>query len=290
VKIARAMAEIEERRGSTLLVFAASNLELELLPALYDSLRAIGRADRLDVLLYGRGGIVNAARRIALLLQEHAGDLSFIVPDRCESSATIMVLAGREIVAGPAAVFSPIDPQLEVPPGSPGEGPSGVSAQDVRLFGEMARDWFGLEEGEARQRALSVLCETIFPTTLTSFYRSSLEVEAIGAELLALHMPPGSEAARARIVEALLYGHHSHHYALTREELGELGLPVRADPAVEDLAWEIAAELRAGVGGGARASTEEDRCDALIATRIGLSRRRRNPDGLMPRWEAGALE
>ncbi len=280
------MTEIEARRGSRVLVLACSNLELDLLPALYDTLRGLGHTPRLDVVLSCRGGMVNAARRIALLLREFTDHLAFIVPHHCESAGTLAVLAGHEIVAGPVALFSPIDPSLQTSPSA--DGPPAICAEDVRLFGEMSRDWFGLPQDPAR--SLSVLCENIFPTTLTAFYRATLEVQAIGAELLALHMPPTPGGTRSPIVDALLFGHHSHGYALTREELAALGLPLRRDPATEDLAWEIAGELRGAIGGGARASEDDDWFDALFATRDGARRRRRSPGGPAPAWEAGEVE
>lgn len=290
MKIGAAMAELEERRGGTLLVFAASNLELELLPALYDSLRAIGRTRRLDVLLYCRGGIVNAARRIALMLNDFTDHLAFIVPDRCESSGTIATLAGREIVAGPAAIFSPIDPALEASATPSGGGPSAVSAEDVRLFGKMAGDWFGIDETEAARQALSALCDSIFPTTLTSFYRATLEVREICEELLSLHMPDVAGEAKSRIVERLLFGHHSHSFALTAGDLAGLGLPVRRDTAIEDLGWEVANDLRATIGGGVRTTDTDDWVDALLVTRGGGRRRRRSPGVLAPAWEEVEIE
>lgn len=284
------MAELEERRASSLIVFAASNLELELLPALYDILRATGRVERLDVLLYCRGGIVNAARRIALMLNDFTDHLAFIVPDRCESSGTIAALAGREIVAGPAAIFSPIDPALEASATPSEHAPPAVSAEDVRLFGKMAGDWFGLDQAEAARHALSALCESFFPTTLTSFYRSTLEVQQIGEELLSLHRPDDAGRAKAQIVEKLMFGHHSHSFALTGGDLAGLGLPVRRDAVIEDLGWEVARELRATIGGGARATDNDDWIDALLVTRKGGMRRRRGPGGLAPTWEEAKVE
>lgn len=286
----RHIEEIEQRRGAPLLVFAASNLEIELLPELYDTLREIGRGARLDVLLSCRGGAVTAARRIALLLHGFTDHLAFLVPDRCESSGTIALLAAHEIVAGAASIFSPGDPLLQAPFAAERDGPPAISAQDVRLFARMSSDWFGVAPEEAGQRALAVLCDNVFPTSLTAFYRSTLEVEAVCLELLSLAAPGGSEEGRRRIVDRLLFGHHSHGFALAREDLEALGLPVRGDGPVEDLAWEIARQLRTAVGGGARASADEDWCDALLATRSGLRRRRRSPDGLAPRWEAGGIE
>jgi hypothetical protein len=288
MKIGDRLEEIERRRGSRVLVFAASHLDAELLPALYDALREIGPTPRLDLLIQCRGGAVSAVRAIALLLHRFTGRLSFIVPDRCLSSATIAALAAHEIVAGPAALFSPVDPILQGPAGSAEDGPSAISAQDVRLFGDMSRAWFGVGEEEARSKALALLCESIFPTTLTSFYRSTLEVEAVCHELLSLHMEDAE--ARGRIVDALLYGHHSHGFALMRDDLARLGLPVVGDPAVEDEAWEVAAMLRDTVGGGARAAPEDDWVDALLATRSGLRQRRRSPTGMAPAWESGEVE
>ncbi len=288
MNIRRHIEELEARRDSTVLVFAASHLEVDLLPELYDTLRGLGRPARLDVVFYCKGGVVNAARRIALLLHELTGHLAFIVPHRCESAGTITALAARELIAGPVAVFSPVDPLLQASSGQ-AEGPASISSEDVRLFSQMAGDWFGLEEGEAKRQAMSVLFENIFPTTLTSFYRSILEARAICAELLSLHKDHLPEEQRARIADQLLFGHHSHSYALTRDDLAALGLPIRRDAPAEDLAWEIARGLRASLGGGVRTSVEEDWSDAFLAPRQGARRRRRGQGGLEPKWEAGVL-
>jgi hypothetical protein len=281
---------LEARRNSRALVIAATSLDLDLLPPLYDILLDVGRAERLDVIFYCRGGSPNAARRVALLLRGFTDYLSFIVPDRCESSGTITVLAGDEIVAGPVAIFSPVDPLLQAPPSSSEEGPLAISAQDVRLFGEMSREWFGLEPEEARSKAMSVLCENIFPSTLTSFYRSTLEVEAICGELLSLHMGEAYDERKGGVVRQLLFGHHSHGFALTREDLAGLGLPLRRDRETEELAWEIGRALRVSLGGGARAAPEDDWFDAVLATRTELQRRRRRPGGLNASWDTGAPE
>ncbi|HEX8307969.1 MAG TPA: hypothetical protein VF645_06065 [Allosphingosinicella sp.] len=284
------IVDIERRRRSRLLVFAASNLETDLLPALYDTLREIGRTERLDVLLHCHGGEVTAARAIALLLHQFTDHLAFIVPERCTSSGTILALSGHEIVAGPAALFSPVDPLLQGPTSGADDPLGSISAQDVRLFGVMSRDWFGLPEGEAGPKALSVLCDNVFPTTLTSFYRSTLEVEAVCLELLSLHMGAGSAAEKKTIVDSLLYGHHSHGFALMRGDLAALGLPLRGDPETEDIAWEVARTVRQSVGGSSRRAAEDDWTDVLLATRSASRRRRRSREGIGPAWESGEIE
>lgn len=278
------IAAIEARGLGRVLVFAASKLEIDLLPPLYDALRAIGHCERLNVVIQCRGGEVNAARRIALLLHQSTDHLTFVVPHFCESAGTVMALAAREIITGPLAIFSPIDPHLSAENGG-GASPSALSAQDIRQFWRMSRDWFGLEESEAKARALTLLCDNIFPTTLTSFHRCALELEQIGDELLSLHMSGRPQAERTQIVQTLLYGFHSHTYALMGEELAGLGLPVARDPALELEAWSLVRELSRYVGPESRDSLEDPGCDVLIATREGAVRRRRRPDAPTGVWE-----
>lgn len=272
--------ELETSRQSQVLVLACSHLEFDLLPTLYDALSGIGACQNLDVIFYSRGGVVNAARRVALLLREFSPKVRFLVPFYCESSGTITALCADEIIAGPLAIFSPVDPLLGN--AGAGGGPLSLSSQDLRLFGEMSSSWFGLEPREANAGALSVLCENIFPSTLTSFYRATLEVQAICEQLLAFHLP--DEAARKAISEKLISGYHSHTYALTRDELKLLGLPVTTDTHIEAMMWPVAQKLHAVIGGGARASLEDHWFDALVATRHGVLARRRHGE-LSGRWQ-----
>jgi hypothetical protein len=275
---------MEAFTGDRVLVFAASKIDIDLLPTLYDTLRAMGRTRRLTVVIQCRGGEVNAARRIALLLHGFTDCLVFAVPHFCESAGTVMALAAREIISGPMSIFSPIDPHLAAENSSNGSA-SALSAQDIRQFWRMGQDWFGLEEGDAKALALKVLCENIFPSTLTSFHRCTLELESIGDELLSLHMADTPQSIRAEIVKTLLYGFHSHVHALTGDDLKWIGLPVRQDDVIENLGWELVRALRCHVGPESRDTLEGDWYDALIATRDGAVRRRRRMDAPANVWE-----
>jgi hypothetical protein len=275
---------LEAHTGVKTLVFGASNIEIDLLAPLYESLRRQGRVPALDVVAYLRGGEVNAARRLALLLHEFTDRLRFIVPHHCESSGTLMALAAHEIVAGPLALFSPIDPHLTGAE-SNGSSPSALSSQDIRQFAKMGQEWFGLDAQEARAKALPLLCDNIFPTTLTSFYRSTQEVEAIGEELLALHMPTLAAETRSAIVRALLYDFHSHNFAPTGDDMRKLGLPVIRDAAIERIAWDIACDIRRLIGPESRASLQGDWRDAIIASADATQLRRRSREMPSGVWE-----
>ena len=276
------ISQLEAYRQSKVLVFGSTQLEIDLLPTLYDTLCQLEPAKRLDVVFYSRGGIVNAARRIALLLRDFAGSVSFLVPHYCESAGTVTVLSADEIIAGPLAIFSPVDPLLMT--GNQGDGgPLAVSAEDLRLFGQMSAEWFGLEPLEAKARAMTTLCDSIFPSTLTSFYRTTLEVQAICEELLSLHMHDDA-SKRKTIADTLIFGFHSHSYALTRAEMAKLGLPVQTDRELEPLLWQIGTQLRESIGAGARLNADEPWQDAVFATRHGVRTRQRSED-FPGRWQ-----
>ncbi|MYN01687.1 hypothetical protein GTP41_06195 [Pseudoduganella sp. DS3] len=279
----QALRGLEQVRSSRVLVLAATTLDIDMLPALYDQLRAIGKNERLDVLLFSRGGVVNGARRIALLLREFTQHLGVIVPHYCESSATLLAMAADEIIAGDLAIFSPIDPHLH---GDAGGDTSSISAQDIRLFGKMCASWFGADPDAAREQALALMCQNIFPPTLAAFYRTTLEMEQIGEELLRRQLPRLDTDARRAIVRRLMQDYHSHNYALTGQELGGLGLRVERHAQAEALAWDIARALHTSFGRGAAESEEDEWDDMLLATRDSLHLRRRRPGGLHGRWRA----
>src|SRR5262249_34135480 len=144
------LSELQALRRRPVIVYALAHHPLKPLddgdaPILYDCLSRLPKTDEVDVVLHASGGLVSAARRIALLLRESAGRLNVLVPYRARSAATLLCLAADELVLGPLAELSPLDPNIR----SSGDGPPGsaplVSAEDVRAFPKMAAAWFGLE-------------------------------------------------------------------------------------------------------------------------------------------------
>ncbi|WP_374408555.1 hypothetical protein [Pelagerythrobacter sp.] len=290
MSLVQAITEIEEHRRSRVVVVAASNLDLDLLPMLYDVLDARDARSRLDILLYVKGGAVDAARRIGMLLADMTEHLGAIVPDRCQSSGTIVTLAADEIVAGPCAVFSPVDPALQGPVGELTDGPSSISTEDIRRFTEMCREWFGRDDENAGGDAIAAFTNAIFPPTLTAFYRADREVEQICRDLIGRRRQSLEMATVDRIIERLMHGYQSHSFPLSGVDLAELGLPVLRDHSTESKAWRIANMLRKTIGGGLREGVEDDWFDACIATRETCQLRRTGANRMMPHWEEGSID
>jgi len=243
------LADLSKRRGNPAVVYAGL-IDQDAAAQLYRVLRGAGRLPRLDLILITRGGVASGAQRLALLLHELTDRLTVLVPHRAWSAGTLVSLAAHELVLGPMAELSPLDPLIGAAgssgaPGAPGDrpapaGPSVVSAEDVRAFRDVAREWFGVGgDPAADAQVLSLLSQRVSPLSLGTFLRADRFVRQVADELLATHI--ADAGARAAIVERLVSGYHSHDHAVTRRQARALGLPVTDAGADEEpLLWDIA--------------------------------------------------
>ncbi|MFT5716229.1 MAG: hypothetical protein ACI9T7_000403 [Oleiphilaceae bacterium] len=278
------ISDLEDIRKSRVLVLAASMLDMQILPTLYNTLLNVGHCPKLDVVLYGKGGEINAARRIALLLHEFTDQLTFFVPHHCESAFTLLSLSGHSIVGGILSMFSPIDPGLSTYDNANTDQPDKLESEDIRLFCEMAENWFDVNNPDVKVNLLSAISSSIFPSTLTSLYRSNKEVTAIANELLQFQLYDHHEEVRNRIVNSLVSGYHSHAYSLTAANLKALGINISTDEATQSNVWSIAQVIDSLLGGGARASMQDPRNDVILATKERAVVRQNFPDSIMPCW------
>lgn len=278
------LRRLQAHTGVPTLVLAASNIDAGLAPALDDALARIGPTPRLDVVAWLRGGEVEAAHRLALRLHAATARLRFVVPHACASSGTLMALAAGEIVAGPLALFSPIDPHLA---GGGGAGvPEVLSSEDLRRLPEALQALSGLPRDAASAQALALLARRIAPATLATFHGAASAMAAKADALLALHEP--AAARRDAIVRALLQAHGSHDHAITGDELRALGLPVVRDAAIEALAWDVACAVRATIGPESRASLADDWHDAAVGDADALALRLRTRGRRAGAWRTDA--
>lgn len=174
---AKLIQDIESARNSKLLVYVTGDrrgfeaqIAFDVLSLLHDHLERIGKAGDLDVFLYSTGGLTIAGWRIAGLLREFCeGKLSFLIPYKAQSTATLMVLGADEIMMGPMGQLSPIDPSLTSPysPRDPASGqPLPISVEDVAGYFEMARDMAKLSGSTELQAVFSKLTDAVSPLAL----------------------------------------------------------------------------------------------------------------------------
>jgi hypothetical protein len=148
--------------------------------------------------------------------------------------------------------LSPLDPRMgsaraEAAGIDPGrEGPTVVSAEDVRAFRDLAREWFGVDEPDHRPQILALLSQRVSPVSLGGFYRADRLIRQVADELLRLHLDDATR--REALVTHLVSGYHSHDHAITRVQARELGLPVaQLSAEEEDLSWALLRQCRIGM-------------------------------------------
>ncbi len=209
----RLMQKIEEKRGSRLIALIHRQETMSLLgfPVMRyiniedseEILRAIKLTDPnlpIDLIIHTPGGLVLAAKQIAMALKRHPGKVTVFVPHYAMSGGTLIALAADEIVMDPNAVLGPVDPQLgQYPAASILSAVNKKKAEDV--------DDQTLILADVSEKAIRQLKDTV---------KEILEdkMEAKKAEELA---------------DLLSRGEWTHDYPIMYEHARELGLPVSTD-------------------------------------------------------------
>ena len=274
--------QVKNVTGGNVIVLGVTHLDLDVLPKLYELLESLTFNPRLDVVLYTRGGDINATRRIALLLREYCDELQIHAPYYCQSSGTLLCLSADHVYFSAMSVFSAIDPHLH---GATEDNSAGaLSSADIKHFNQMGKDWFNCDVG-VDEEMLALLCQSIFPPTLTAFYRTVKETQEIALEMLNFNKSLNT-ANNLKMIEKLMFGYHSHEYCITGEEMRQLGLNFSREADLKNLTWNIAFELSNSVGGGNRVSLEEPWCDGILSNCEITHFREKSQHELKPIWRS----
>jgi hypothetical protein len=233
-----ALAELEALRGSSVVVYCINDrapkyLNAVDLTAFSCCLQPLPRTERLDFVLHTEGGVISAARGLALQLRESASRLGILVPHKARSAGTLLCLAADELILGPVAEFSPIDPLIRSGEKGSKTLPQKISSEDVRAFRAMAETWFDLRSEESRMQVFNLLAQRFLPTTLGAFFRSDQYVRKVGQELLEYQLPQATASERAGIIDHLITGYANHQDPINRREILKLGLRARAASELE---------------------------------------------------------
>jgi Serine dehydrogenase proteinase len=245
------IGELERLRQSRVILYVGQDQgqflhqmsEEDALP-LFQCLRQQERVDRLDLVLNTKGGSIPTAHWLCHLLHAYGKHVSVLVPNKARSAATLLCLGADEIVMGPFAQLGPIDPHIAQHvaqrESSPAGNPPLISAEDIRVFKDMAKTWFGIQESEHNIQLLQLVCGRIFPTSLTAFFRAAQQIEVTAEQHLRLHLPEASPELRRKIAEYFIHGCYSHDYIITRDDARDIGLNITSpSPQEESVLWQL---------------------------------------------------
>ncbi len=246
------MQQIEKLTGRKFIVYAAD----ERKPSPFNSIESediVGFSDlikglegySLDILINSPGGSAEATAQIVNFLRSNFSNIRFIVPYMAMSAATLMCLAGDEIVMDDRSALGPIDPQIRIP------RPRGSQVIYEWFPAQMIIDGYEKvrEEIHQDQRALS-----IFLPWLTDFgpyveiCRNAIELSReLATRWLKSYMFSTDTRGRRKVKKIVDYLldhklHKSHGRRITIDEAQRIGLTIsdlRHEPQLRDLIWQL---------------------------------------------------
>lgn len=185
----------------------------------------IGKVEKIDLMLFTRGGDTNAVWPIVMALRSRCEHLSVIVPHRAHSAGTMICLGANEVVMGDCAELSPIDATTgnAFNPRDPGNPQQifGISVEDVAAYFELSKRLGRIEAEPYRMEVFRELTRKVQPLALGNVERVHQLIRRLAFQLLSLHIDKKDERIPA-IVDGLTREFYSHSHAVMRDEAIEL--------------------------------------------------------------------
>jgi hypothetical protein len=212
-------------------------------------LEAIGRKERLALVLYTLGGDTNAPWPFVNFLRGYCDELVVLVPFWAHSAGTLIALGADTIYMTRFATLSPVDPSVvnefnPQDPSSPGDRIP-IAVEDVLAFFQLASE-LGPDNPDLARDAFRRLSESVHPLALGNVKRSIEQIWQLSKKLIRLHKPDADDAALTDLVMRLTTELYSHSHLISRAEAAAFGLPVEEPSAhVEDKLLAYYDELKA---------------------------------------------
>jgi hypothetical protein len=245
---------IEAERGSKVITYFLGDRQSPQMPLLaqiaedavrpiYDHLRALPKASKVDLFLYSVGGLTEVPWRIVTMIREFAEEFSVLVPYKAASAATMIAIGADKIVMGRKGELGPIDPQLQVR--RKGEGGTVVQEQiaveDIISYFRFAREKAGLSDQSALVAPFSALTGKLDqPWILGGINRIHAHIRSVARKLLTARKQPPDEQRIQVIIDSLAEKTYQHGHAIGAKEAEEVGLNVaRPSDALEKIMWDL---------------------------------------------------
>src|SRR5215471_2736149 len=201
-------------------------------------LEAIGKQDRLALVLYTLGGDTNTPWPFVNFLRGYCDELFVLVPFWANSAGTLIALGADKIYMTRFGTLSPIDPSVtnDFNPQDPAnpEHRIPIAVEDVLAFFQLASEQGG-DDADVAGDAFRQLAESVHPLALGNVKRNIEQIWLLAKKLIRLHAPDADDEALTALVMRLTTELYSHSHLINRDEAAALGLPaVEPSQSVED--------------------------------------------------------
>ena len=223
------------------LLFADEQIAPDTVDLVFDDLQGmpeLGKDEsRLAVIVDSGGGNIDAAYNLARLFRRYGKRrLTYIVPRRAKSAATLLVCGGDSVMMTPAAELGPLDPQITM------MNPLERRLEDLSpLYIEST---FALIRGEfeegSKELAHALLQRLQFPLTLGGFIKSLELGKQYAEKLLSSRMLKDDPQTAGEISRRLVEGYSAHSFCINIDEVRELGLTLEDMSSDQlEIVWKI---------------------------------------------------
>lgn len=249
--------KIEQIRKSRVLTYVTSDrqgpvnarIAMDIIPIFSKQLRAVGKTENIDLLIYSTGGDTMVPWRFVSMIREYCRKFSVLVPYKAHSAATMIALGADEIVMSDLSELSPIDPSTAniFNPNDP-KNPQNkipISVEDVMAYFDLIKNKFGIKNDEDLTKAFIKFVESnpqIHPLALGNVNRVYNLIRILARRLLKSHRAPMEDEEIEKVVDYFTEKLYSHQYFVGRKEAKEdLGLKtvVYADEALAKSMTEL---------------------------------------------------
>ena len=222
------LAAIEKERRSTVIAYMLHDSAViadDALPQIYDKLHAIGKVERIDLLLYTRGGVTEVCWRLLNLLREYCDHLGIIVGTRVQGAGALLALGADELILGPLSEVGGIEALRKHPllPRDDMGQPLPVTLSEIN--GLLNLLW-NYDTQHPAPDLLSSLLHQIHPLAIANLQQADTLARNVSRRALQMHMHPEDTERVEALVNLFNGGFHSSMYTAGRNELSEVGLPV----------------------------------------------------------------
>jgi len=205
-----------------------TKLATEAQPFIYEHLKKTGKVDKIDLLLYTRGGITDSVLPLVNLFRNYCKEFNVLVPYLAQSAGTLICLGADNVIMGEMGELSPIDPTTvnqfnpRLIPDNPKSPQIGISVEDVTSFIELAKDEkVGIKEGTPEMLSVfQLLSSKVHPLALGNVYRVYLQIHSIAKKLLEMNPKKlgSSKLKQKEIIETFVKKLYSHNYSINYKE------------------------------------------------------------------------
>ena len=189
------------------------------------------------------GGIIDAPLPIINLIREYCEKIEIIIPENAHSAATLIALAGDNIIMTPRSSLSPIDPQINIKGTEKDANLKNISfsVEDIAGYYQLLDKLKITDDGKIK--ALKYITKTINPAILGQIERVRKLINIYADKILSYTKI--DDESKNMIIKTLIEDIPSHSYMISRKEAKELGLPVNnANNKLLDLVKQLITEYK----------------------------------------------